>query len=165
MINKLTLTGTALALLLCLPNTSFSEVKNNNTNTHYGIYISGQYKPSISNFSNFSVKETNTDTKNLIGVKKEITSLEVHTNNNSPTVNANATLPIGTIVATGISHPDNFTLPYIPKFQDNIISFSGTIGYYSSKSKRVELEGSYKIFDVKNPGGYILHDAYRYFLH
>ncbi|CAH58606.1 P44/Msp2 family outer membrane protein [Ehrlichia ruminantium] len=164
MTNKLTFTGTVLALLLCIPNTSFSEIKyNNNTHIQYSIYVSGQYKPSVSNFRNFSVKETNTYTKNLIGVKKDITSLEVHTNNNKPIVSRRNPNPGPTIKATGISHPSNFNIPYNPEFQDNIINFSGTIGYQFSKSKRIEIEGSYKIFDVKDPGGYMLYDAYRYF--
>ena len=140
--NKFIVIGTVLTSLSFLPNISFTEIINNNTEAHYAIYISGQYKPSISNFSNFSVKETNTDTKNLIAIKKDISSLDID---------------------GSIKTPENFDHPYTAKFQDNAISFGGTLGYYSTKGTRVELEGSHEFFDVKEPSGYKLHDAYRYF--
>ncbi|AHX03228.1 surface antigen family protein [Ehrlichia chaffeensis str. Heartland] len=138
--------GTALISLLSLPNASFSGITNNNTNK-LGVYVSGQYKPSVSVFSNFSVKETNFATQQLVALKKDIDSVEISTNADN-----------------GINKPGNFTIPYIPKFQDNAASFSGAFGFFYDKGLRVEMEGSYEEFDVKNPGGYTkVRDAYRYF--
>ncbi|AHX09281.1 P44/Msp2 family outer membrane protein [Ehrlichia chaffeensis] len=136
--------GTALICLLSLPNVSFSGITDNNA---IGIYISGQYKPSVSVFSNFSVKETNFPTQQLVALKKDIDSVEVSANADQ-----------------GISKPENFTIPYIPKFQDNAASFSGALGFFYSRGLRLEIEGSYEEFDVENPGGYTkVRDAYRYF--
>ncbi|ABD44846.1 major outer membrane protein OMP-1S [Ehrlichia chaffeensis str. Arkansas] len=137
--------ATALVYLLSLPSVSFSEVTNSSIKKHSGLYISGQYKPSVSVFSSFSIKETNTITKNLIALKKDINSLEV---------NADA--------SQGISHPGNFTIPYIAAFEDNAFNFNGAIGYIT-EGLRIEIEGSYEEFDAKNPGGYGLNDAFRYF--
>ena len=139
------ITGTALICLLLLPNISLSESINSNVN-RFGLYISGQYKPSVSVFSNFSVKETTVSTKQLVALKKDVDSVEI---------NKDAT--------KGISKPENFTIPYIPKFQDNIANFNGAVGFFYSKGLRIELEGSYEEFDVKDPGGYTkVKDAYRY---
>nr|ACR33117.1 major antigenic protein 1-2 [Ehrlichia ruminantium] len=141
--NKLIATGIVLTLLSFIPNISFSETINNNIKkTHYAIYISGQYKPSVSHFSNFSINETNTDIQNLVAAKQDISSLDID---------------------TVLKEPRNFNHPYTTEFQNNNISFSGAIGYYSTQGSRIELEGSYEFFDVKDPSGYKLHDAYRYF--
>ncbi|AHX09706.1 P44/Msp2 family outer membrane protein [Ehrlichia chaffeensis] len=143
--NKLII-ATALIYLLSLPSISLSEVINSNIEKHSGLYVSGQYKPSVSVFSSFSIKETNTITKNLIALKKDVDSLEV---------NADA--------SKGISHPQNFTIPYIAAFEDNAFNFNGAIGYTFTEGIRIEIEGSYEEFDAKNPGGYGLNDAFRYF--
>ncbi|AHC39612.1 P44/Msp2 family outer membrane protein [Ehrlichia muris] len=144
--NKFIAAGTALMYLLLSPNISFSENINSNTNK-LGLYISGQYKPSVSVFSNFSVKETNVPTKQLIALKKDVDSVEIDKDANK-----------------GLSKPDNFTIPYMPKFQDNVANFSGAVGFFYSKGLRIELEGSYEEFDVKDPGDYTkVKDAYRYF--
>nr|ACR33115.1 major antigenic protein 1-2 [Ehrlichia ruminantium] len=140
--NKLIATGIVLTLLSFIPNISFSETINNNIKTHYAIYISGQYKPSVSHFSNFSVNETNTDIQNLVATKQDISSLDID---------------------TVLKEPSNFNHPYTTEFQNNNISFGGAIGYYSTEGTRIELEGSYEFFDVKDPSGYKPHDAYRYF--
>lgn len=129
--------GTALTLLL--PNASFSEVIISN-NRHSVLYVSGQYKPGISHFRKFSVKETNAPTIQLVGLKHDVTSIK-------KTINTST----------------NFNVPYKVTFQNDIISFSGAIGYSSSKGPRVELEGSYEEFDVIDPGDYLIKDAHRYF--
>ncbi|RZB12685.1 P44/Msp2 family outer membrane protein [Ehrlichia minasensis] len=141
---KFTIINTALVCLLSLPNISFSKTTNNK---HYGLYISGQYKPSVSVFSSFSVKETNVITKNLIALKKDVDSIETKSD-----------------ASVGISNPGNFTIPYTAVFEDNAVNFNGTIGYTFVEGTRVEVEGSYEEFDVKDPGGYTkIKDAYRYF--
>ena len=146
--NKFIAISTALVLLLASPNISFSETVNSQVKKHSGAYISGQYKPSISVFSNFSVKETNVAIKQLIALKKDIDSVEIDASD------ANK----------GISKPENFNIPYTVKFQDNAVNFNGAIGYSFFEGPRVEVEGSYEKFDVKNPGGYTkVKDAYRYF--
>ncbi|KJV63486.1 MULTISPECIES: P44/Msp2 family outer membrane protein [Ehrlichia] len=146
--NKFIVISTALVLLLSSPNISFSETVNNKIEKHFGIYISGQYKPSVSVFSNFSVKETNVATKQLIALKKDIDSVEIGTANGDK----------------GISKPEHFNIPYTVEFQDNAVNFNAAIGYSFSEGPRIEVEGFYEKFDVKNPGGYTkVKDAYRYF--
>ncbi|AHC39610.1 P44/Msp2 family outer membrane protein [Ehrlichia muris] len=143
--NRFIAAGTALMYLLLSPNISFSENINSNVNKSR-LYISGQYKPSVSVFSNFSVKETNVPTKQLVALKKDVDSVEIDKG-----------------AGKGLSKTDNFTLPYMPKFQDNVANFSGAVGFFY-KGLRIELEGSYEEFDVKDPGGYTkVKDAYRYF--
>ncbi|KJV63484.1 MULTISPECIES: P44/Msp2 family outer membrane protein [Ehrlichia] len=144
--NKFIVVGTTLVYLLSLPNISFSEAINNSIEKYFGLYISGQYKPSVSVFSNFSVKEINVPTKQLIALKKDIDSVEVDTN-----------------ATKGISKPDHFNIPYTVEFQDNAVNFNAAIGYSFSEGPRIEIEGSYEEFDVKNPGGYTLNGAFRYF--
>ncbi|CEI84735.1 Major outer membrane protein P30-7 [Ehrlichia minasensis] len=129
---------TFLMCTLLLPNISFAKINNEK---HSGLYISGQYKPSVSVFSNLSVKETNHSTKHLIGLKQNADPVD---NNN-------------------ISTPSNFTVPYAAEFQDNYTNCNGSIGYSFAEGPRIELELSYEKFDVKNPGGYTTKDAYRYF--
>ena len=136
---KIITTGITLACLL-LPNISFSETTNNGIDKYSRLYISGQYKPGFSYFNKFSVRETDHYTKKLIGLKHDaisIDDLKTHSNFN-------------------IAY-DNVT------FQNNIISFSGAIGYSDSTGARFELEGSYEEFDVTDPGDCIVKDIYRYF--
>ncbi|AHX04949.1 P44/Msp2 family outer membrane protein [Ehrlichia japonica] len=146
--NKFIAISTALVCLLSSPNISFSETVNSKIEKHFGLYISGQYKPSVSVFSNFSVKETNVATKQLIALKKDIDSVEIDASN----------------ADKGISKPEHFNIPYTVEFQDNAVNFNGAIGYSFSEGPRIEVEGFYEKFDVKNPGGYTkVKDAYRYF--
>ncbi len=140
--------STALMCLLLSPSISFSETVNNKVEKHSGLYISGQYKPSVSVFSNFSVKETNVPTKQLIALKKDIDSVEIDASD----------------ATKGISKPEHFNIPYTVEFQDNAVNFNAAIGYSFSEGSRIEVEGFYEKFDVKNPGGYTkVKDAYRYF--
>ncbi|AUO55141.1 P44/Msp2 family outer membrane protein [Ehrlichia canis] len=137
---------TSLICLLSSPNTSLSNFIGNSTK-HSGLYVSGQYKPSVSIFSKFSVKETNTHTVQLVALKKDVNSISMNISNG----------------ATGISKATDFNLPYVAEFQDNAFNFSGAIGYSLFEQLNIEVEGSYEEFDAKNPGGYILNDAFRYF--
>ncbi|QGR02936.1 P44/Msp2 family outer membrane protein [Ehrlichia ruminantium] len=155
--NKLIATGIILTLLSFIPNISLSEIIHNNTEILYAIYISGQYKPSVSNFSNFSVKETNTNTENLVAAKQDIAPLDIDA---GPVIPQLKKPPE---IYKGLRESTNFNHPYTAEFQDNTISFGGTIGYSSTKGTRIELEGSYEFFDVKDPIGYKLHNAHRYF--
>ncbi|WDM85427.1 P44/Msp2 family outer membrane protein [Ehrlichia sp. JZT12] len=143
--NKLFTISTALCLLL--PSISFSGTIDT-SNKPLRLYIGGQYKPSVSTFSNFSVKETNVVTKNLIALKKEAATTEIRAQ--------------GSYIV-GIGRSDNFNIPYKAEFQDNFASFSGTIGYFFPEGPRIEIEASHEEFDVKNPGGYVIDDAFRYF--
>ena len=135
------------SILICLaaylPIQSFSESSNVTYNTkHTGLYISGLYKPTVSHFSDFSIKETFTNTEALFGLKQDITS----TLRNSTTTQKHS----------------NFNVPYTAKFQDNFASFSIAVGYIANNGPRIEIEGSYEEFDVKNPGNYTTTDAHRY---
>ncbi|CEI84734.1 Surface antigen msp4 [Ehrlichia minasensis] len=142
---------TSLICLSSLPAISSSNFIGNSTK-HSGLYISGQYKPSVSIFSKFSVKETNTNTVQLVALKKDVDSTSIDTSNNGTGASA-----------TGISKATNFNCPYVADFQDNAFNFSGAIGYSFSEQLKIEIEGSYEEFDAKSPGKYILNDAFRYF--
>ncbi|CEI84736.1 Surface antigen msp4 [Ehrlichia minasensis] len=142
--HKLITFSVALFYILSLPHVSFAENTNSNK---LGLYISLQYNPSVSVFSNFSAKETSVNTQQLMALKKDIDSIEISYENNK-----------------GISMPENFTVLYVPKFQDNFAGFSSTLGFFYSKGLRIEIGASYEKFDVKDPGGYTkIKDAYRYF--
>ncbi|AAZ68936.1 P44/Msp2 family outer membrane protein [Ehrlichia canis] len=136
---KIITVGTTLAYLLLSPNISFSEVINNDTDKYSRLYISGQYKPGFSYFNKFSVRETDHFTKALIGLRHDAISTKNLTTNT------------------------DFNTLYKVTFQNNIISFSGAIGYSDSTGVRFELEGSYEEFDVTDPGDCIIKDTYRYF--
>ncbi|AAZ68935.1 P44/Msp2 family outer membrane protein [Ehrlichia canis] len=132
-----------ICLAACLPIQSFSESSNVTYNTkHTGLYISGLYKPSVSHFSDFSIKETYTNTEALFGLKQDISSIL----RNKETTQYN----------------NNFNVPYTAKFQDDFASFSIAVGYIANNGPRIEIEGSYEEFDVKNPGNYTTIDAHRY---
>ncbi|AHX05150.1 outer membrane beta-barrel domain protein [Ehrlichia chaffeensis str. Liberty] len=137
---KSIITGTVLASLLLLSSIeSSSAVSHNHIRTNTGgIYITGQYRPGVSHFTNFSVKETTTDTKVLVSYKKEQTSID-------------------------LTAHSNFNGIYTVKFQDNAASFSGAIGYSYTEGLRLEVEGSYETFDVKDPKDYSAKDAFRFF--
>ncbi|WDM85431.1 P44/Msp2 family outer membrane protein [Ehrlichia sp. JZT12] len=131
------------SLLICstlfLPIQSFSEINNNNR--PFGLYIAGQYKPSISYFTNFSIKETHVQPKEILSLKNDVTS----------------------ITTDVMKELGNFNVPYSATFQNNIAGFSGTVGCLTSEGPRVEIEGSYEKFDIKSPKNNKIEDAFRYF--
>ncbi|KJV63482.1 MULTISPECIES: P44/Msp2 family outer membrane protein [Ehrlichia] len=129
-----------IANLLLLSNAFSTENTSNYTYFKPRLYIGGQYRPAVSHFSEFSVKETNLNTVRLVGLKKDISAVN----------------------STNIANNINFNFPYIAEFQDNAISFSGAIGYSYSKELRIEVEASHEEFDVKNPEGSVV-ETYRYF--
>ena len=131
--------GTVFASLLSfLSIESFSAVNHNIDNNINGIYVAGQYRPGVSRFTNFAVKETNNDTKQLVRYKKDAASIALETNT-------------------------NFQDSYTVKFQDNVAGFSGAIGYSYPDGLRFEIESSYEKFDVKDPKDCSLKDAFRFF--
>ena len=131
--------GTVFASLLSfLSIESFSAVNHNIGDSISGIYVVGQYRPGVSHFTNFAVKETNNDIKQLVRYKKDASSIALETNS-------------------------NFQDSYTVKFQNNVASFSGAIGYSYTDGLRFEIEGSYEKFDVKDPKDCSLKDAFRFF--
>ena len=129
-----------VCLVSYLPVQSFSESNNiSESIKHTGLYISGQYKPTVSHFSNFSVKETYINTTGLLGLQK----------------NANS-------ITSDIKTNTKFDIPYNAKFKDNAISFSGAVGYIDQEGPRIEIEGSYEEFDIKDSGNYTISEAARY---
>ncbi|KJV63477.1 MULTISPECIES: P44/Msp2 family outer membrane protein [Ehrlichia] len=142
MVKKLNFVNAVLALLLFLfPFQSFTiSIDNDIITQRVGLYISGQYKPSIPYFKNFSVAENN-----------KIVDL--------------AGLNTGVTYITEAILQDNtkFNIPYIAKFKNNFTNFSSAIGYYSGQGLRLELEGSYGNFDVVNCKNCTVKDASRYF--
>ena len=144
---KFTIVGTVLVSLLSfLPIASLSAPKSNNNAEHdssvIGLYIAGQYRPGISHFTDFGVKETNVFTQKLVRIKK-----------------TGVTVPLSEALKTNT----NFEEPYIAKFQNNAFSFSGAIGYSYIEGPRFEIEGSYEKFDAKDPKDYTIKDAFRHF--
>ncbi|RZB12687.1 P44/Msp2 family outer membrane protein [Ehrlichia minasensis] len=134
------LIGISLLINLLLSTDASSMEVHSHTHFKPSLYISGQYRPGVSHFSKFSVKETHHNTVKLVGMKKDsktdMTNIKLNTNFNST---------------------------YNAEFQDNEISFSGAIGCLYSENLRIEVEASYEEFDVKNPDGGAATDAYRYF--
>ncbi|MGN7618833.1 MAG: P44/Msp2 family outer membrane protein [Ehrlichia sp.] len=140
---KFTIVGAVLVSILSfLPVESFSASANNNAENDdiAGLYIAGQYRPGISNFTGFGAKEANVVTQKLLTVKKD------------------ASGGLESILKSS----SNFSEPYIAKFQDNMVSFSGVIGYSYPEGLRLEVEGSYEKFDVKDPKNCSVKDAFRH---
>ncbi|ABD44678.1 major outer membrane protein OMP-1U [Ehrlichia chaffeensis str. Arkansas] len=128
-------------LLFLFPLKSFTTYANNNTITQkVGLYISGQYKPSIPHFKNFSVEE-NDKVVDLIGLTTDVTYITEHI----------------------LRDNTKFNTHYIAKFKNNFINFSSAIGYYSGQGPRLEIESSYGDFDVVNYKNYAVQDVNRYF--
>ncbi|AHX03235.1 surface antigen family protein [Ehrlichia chaffeensis str. Heartland] len=130
-------------LLFLFPLKSFTiHADNNAIMQKIGLYISGQYKPSISYFKNFSVEENNNNTAlDLIGLKSDVTCITEHI----------------------LQDNTKFNTHYIAKFKNNFINFSSAIGYYSGQGPRLEIESSYGDFDVVNYKNYAVQDVNRYF--
>nr|ABO36247.1 Omp-1-7 [Ehrlichia ewingii] len=138
---KFTIGTVLVSLLAFLPTYSFSApISNNSEDNIFGLYIAGQYRPGVSHFSGFGVTETNFATQKLMRVKKD-------SKEGLPNI---------------LKSKDNFTEPYVAKFQDNAVSFSGAIGYSYPEGLRLEIEGSYETFDVKDPKDCSVKDAFRH---
>ena len=142
MVKKFNLVNAVLALSLFLfPFQSFTiSINDNSVTQKTGLYISGQYKPSISYFKNFSVAENN-KIMDLIGLNTGVAY----------------------ITETTLQDNTKFDIPYIAKFKNNFTNFSSAIGYYSGQGVRLEIEGSYGNFDVANCKHCLIKDANRYF--
>nr|ABO36249.1 Omp-1-9 [Ehrlichia ewingii] len=128
--------GQALTcLVLFSPIYSFSE------SNHYdkSLYVAGQYKSSLSHFTNFSVRETDINTKGLFKLGHGVT-----------------------LVEEDIKNHLQFTIPHSVAFKNNFANFSAAVGYISPGGPRVEIEGSYENFDVKDLKNCTIQDACRY---
>ncbi|AHX07197.1 P44/Msp2 family outer membrane protein [Ehrlichia chaffeensis] len=95
-------------------------------------YVSSQYKPSIFHFRNFSIQESHPKKSS-----EEFKKIKANLNN---ILKSNA---------------------YNLQFQDNTTSFSGTIGYFS-KGLRLEAEGCYQEFNVKNSNNSLIISSNKY---
>ena len=132
MINKKSLLiGTILlSLLSSLSTKAFSVINHSDINHNVsGLYFTGQYRPAVSHFSSFTVRETNVATQQLLSLQSD--KNEHHITSNS-----------------------NFSGIYTAKFRDNAASFSGAIGYSYPESLKFEIEISYEKFDVKSTRNY-----------
>ncbi|QGR02928.1 P44/Msp2 family outer membrane protein [Ehrlichia ruminantium] len=128
-----------------LPIKSFAIYPNNSDNTQVPdnpqIYLGTNYKLSISHFTDFSVQESYRKV-DIIGLKSNVPDTKYDT----------------------LRVAENFNTEYNPVFKNNFSGLSGTLGYYSDKGFRLELEASYQNFDVKPHKNYNTeNDAYRYF--
>ncbi|UTO55936.1 P44/Msp2 family outer membrane protein [Neoehrlichia mikurensis] len=59
--------------------------------------------------------------------------------------------------------PDNFKGFYKPTYNNSFAGFSGLIGYSTPNGVRLELEGSFENFELKNSNKCTLKNAYKYF--
>ncbi|QGR02931.1 P44/Msp2 family outer membrane protein [Ehrlichia ruminantium] len=138
-------TALVLSLLSFLPNQVLSIPTNNSTNKYSGLYFAGNYKLDFPVLNKFSIKETNFNTKQVIGLSKK---REANTHDI-------------------LSYHSAFNEPYTPKFQNITSNFSGTIGYFYTNNLNFEVEVHYEKFDAEIPTGFIyadyIKDAYRYF--
>ncbi|AUO55136.1 P44/Msp2 family outer membrane protein [Ehrlichia canis] len=128
---KSLLIGTILlSLFSSLPIKAFSVINHSDISSNVnGLYFTGQYRPAVSHFSGFTVRETNIATQQLV-------SLNTDKNENH--------------IITGGS----FSGIYTAKFQDNAASFSGAIGYSYPEGLKFEIEISYEKFGVKSTKNY-----------
>ncbi|KJV69420.1 P44/Msp2 family outer membrane protein [Candidatus Neoehrlichia procyonis] len=143
-----------VALALLMPFYSSAQVvveeeSKSNVQNH-GFYIGGQYKPGISIMGDLTLKGDLVDIKAIIGLKPEATG----------TVDADGKTAIGKALETAT----NFKGIYKPTYNNSLTGFSGLIGYSMNSGMRIEFEGSYEDFELKNPGGYTLKDGYKYFV-
>nr|BBE10865.1 map1-6 [uncultured Ehrlichia sp.]BBG58271.1 map1-6 [uncultured Ehrlichia sp.] len=145
--NRKLILNTALvfSLLSFLPHQVLSIPINNSISKYSGIYFSGSYKLEFPLLDNFSIKETTSNTKQVIGLskKKEAKVRDI------------------------LSYHAAFNEPYTPIFQNTVSGFSGTVGYSYTNKLRSEIEVSYEKFDAEIPEGSIyddyIEDTYRYF--
>ncbi|CEI84726.1 Surface antigen msp4 [Ehrlichia minasensis] len=130
----------SLAQLL-FPGFAFSIDQNNNI---HGSYITVKYQPTISNFKNFHIKETDFDTEDPVGFNTvvpntDLSSLIIHYN------------------FSALRHKDSY------KFYDNDLSgLALSIGLLV-KNLRIEFEGSYKNFDTKRLVRYNSREGHKFF--
>ncbi|UTO56566.1 P44/Msp2 family outer membrane protein [Neoehrlichia mikurensis] len=66
-------------------------------------------------------------------------------------------------VSKFIQKPDNFKGFYKPTYNNSFAGFSGLIGYSTPNGVRLELEGSFENFELKNSNKCTLKNAYKYF--
>ncbi|QGR02926.1 P44/Msp2 family outer membrane protein [Ehrlichia ruminantium] len=127
-----------LLITYLLPQIAFSEANI------VKPYVTINYQPSISNFRNFNIKETDFDTKGTLGVHINTRNISVHELQKTP---------------------HNFISSHNKHYQhyDNDLSaFTTSIGA-SLKNLRIELEGAYKTFDVSDLVQHVIKDAHRLF--
>ena len=103
-------------LIFLLPSVSFSENNDSSLSTTHQFYVSGQYKPSLSYFSKFSVSVRNRDVTELLSLKE----------------NLDATI-------SNFTNSDNFTVPYSPTYKNSLLGIGGAIGT-KLNNYRIELE-------------------------
>ncbi|QXK92814.1 P44/Msp2 family outer membrane protein [Neoehrlichia mikurensis] len=138
-----------------IPFYSFAQVKgsegSNNVNNH-GFYIGGQYKPGIGVIGDLSVKADSIDIKAILALKADAAAENPAGANNVPSE-----------VSKFIQKPDNFKGFYKPTYNNSFAGFSGLIGYSTPNGVRLELEGSFENFELKNSNKCTLKNAYKYF--
>ncbi|AAZ68930.1 P44/Msp2 family outer membrane protein [Ehrlichia canis] len=120
---------------------AFSIDKNNNI---HGSYITIKYQPTISNFKNFHIKETDFDTEDPIGFDI------IAPNTNFDFLKHNYNFSV-------LYHKDSY------KFYENDLSgLALSIGLLV-KNLRIEFEGSYKNFDTKRLAYYHSREGHKFF--
>ncbi|MGN7618829.1 MAG: P44/Msp2 family outer membrane protein [Ehrlichia sp.] len=124
-----------------LPPSSLFALDNGFSGNDAGrIYITGQYKPSIPQFSKFSIKEASNGVIVPKSLNKDVQDLTLYT----------------------LRLSDSFTLPYNPTYKKSLLGLGGVVGY-AIGNFRVEFEAFYEKFNVNTPTGYYAGDNYQYF--
>ncbi|UTO55929.1 P44/Msp2 family outer membrane protein [Neoehrlichia mikurensis] len=99
-----------------------------------------------------SVKADSIDIKAILALKADAAAENVAGANNVPSE-----------VSKFIQKPDNFKGFYKPTYNNSFAGFSGLIGYSTPNGVRLELEGSFENFELKNSNKCTLKNAYKYF--
>ncbi|UTO56846.1 P44/Msp2 family outer membrane protein [Neoehrlichia mikurensis] len=99
-----------------------------------------------------SVKADSIDIKAILALKADAAAVENPGATNTPSE-----------VSKFIQKPDNFKGFYKPTYNNSFAGFSGLIGYSTPNGVRLELEGSFENFELKNSNKCTLKNAYKYF--
>nr|BBE10877.1 map1-11 [uncultured Ehrlichia sp.] len=124
-----------------LPKFAFSTFHDTNIAKPY---ITVNYQPTVSNFRNFHIKETNFDTKKPIEVNINSTGISTRYFKNRE-------------FAFYSSHNKHYE-----SYKNDLSAFTTSIGI-SLKNFKIEAEGSYKVFDVFDFRNYAIQGAHNIF--
>nr|ABO36259.1 Omp-1-19 [Ehrlichia ewingii] len=136
-----------LGLLLPFQAFSASLVSDASDSHTKSVSLSASYKLSTPFFNHFLIRETNLTSgiianKRVLGLKNDIL------------INADEAIK-------NLSNFD-FSEDYVPKYKNSLYGLSFLFGY-SFKNLKVELEGLYESFDVRDTKNHIIDNNYRYF--
>ena len=136
-----------IVFILLFPFYAFSGSLLSDTSNSKSVYLSAAYKLSTPFFNHLSVEESglksdNVKDKRVIGLKNNIL------------VSADEAIK-------NLSNFD-FSKNYVPEYKNSLFGLSFAFGY-SFENLKVEVEGFYEKFDVKDTKNHIINNNYRHF--